>query len=35
MPIMPDVRLIERAHQRLVNFWEDPWCHGLKRNKTP
>jgi hypothetical protein len=35
MPIMPDVKLIERAHQGLVSFWEDPWCHGLHRNKTP
>jgi hypothetical protein len=33
MPIMPDVKLIERAHHRLVSFWEDPWCLGLQRNK--
>jgi hypothetical protein len=30
---MPDVKLIERAHQGLVSFWEDPWCLGLQRNK--
>jgi hypothetical protein len=28
-------KLIRRAHQGLVSFWEDPWCHGLQRNKTP
>ena len=33
MLIMPDVKLIERAHHRLVSFWEDPWCLGLQRNK--
>jgi hypothetical protein len=26
-------KLIGRAHQGLVSFWEDPWCHGLQRNK--
>ena len=26
-------KLIERAHQRLVSSWEDPWCLGLQRNK--
>jgi hypothetical protein len=35
MPIGQGVKLIERAHQELVSFWEDPWCHGLQRNKTP
>jgi hypothetical protein len=25
MPIMLDVKLIGRAHQGLVSFWEDPW----------
>jgi hypothetical protein len=34
MPIGQGVKLIERAHQGLVSFWEDPWCHGLQRNKT-
>jgi hypothetical protein len=34
MPIMPGVKLIERAHQGLVSFWEDPWGLGLQRNKT-
>jgi hypothetical protein len=33
MPIMPDLKLIERAHHRLISFWEDPWCLGLQRNK--
>jgi hypothetical protein len=27
-------KLIGRAHQGLVSFWEDPWCLGLQRNKT-
>jgi hypothetical protein len=27
-------KLIGRAHQGLVSFWGDPWCHGLQRNKT-
>jgi hypothetical protein len=26
-------KLIGRAHQGLVSFWEDPWCLGLQRNK--
>jgi hypothetical protein len=34
MPIGQGVKLIGRAHQGLVSFWEDPWCHGLQRNKT-
>jgi hypothetical protein len=25
----------KRAHQELVSFWGDPWCHVLQRNKTP
>jgi hypothetical protein len=27
------VKLIGRAHQGLVSFWEDLWCLGLQRNK--
>jgi hypothetical protein len=34
MPIGQGVKLIERAHQGLVSFWEDPWCLGLQRNRT-
>jgi hypothetical protein len=34
MQIGQGVKLIGRAHQGLVNFWEDPWCLGLQRNKT-
>jgi hypothetical protein len=34
MQIGQGVKLIGRAHQRLVSFWEDPWCLGLQRNKT-
>jgi hypothetical protein len=34
MPIGQGVKLIGRAHQGLVSFWEDPWCLGLQRNKT-
>jgi hypothetical protein len=34
MSIGQGVKLIGRAHQGLVSFWEDPWCLGLPRNKT-
>jgi hypothetical protein len=27
------VKLIGRAHQGLVSFWEDPWCLGLQKTK--
>jgi hypothetical protein len=33
IPIGQGAKLIERAPQGLVSFWEDPWCHGLQRNK--
>jgi hypothetical protein len=32
---MPGARLIGRAHQGLVSFWEGPWCLGALRNKHP
>jgi hypothetical protein len=31
---MPDVKLIEIAHQGLVSFWGDPWCLGLKKQNS-
>jgi hypothetical protein len=34
MPIGQGVKLIGRAHQGLVSFWEDPWCLGLQRNNS-
>jgi hypothetical protein len=30
---MPGPRLIGRARQGLVSFWEGPWCLGALRNK--
>jgi hypothetical protein len=33
MPIRQGVKLIERVHQGLVSFWEDPWCLGLQEIK--
>jgi hypothetical protein len=27
-------KIDRRAHQGLVNFWGDPWCLRLQRNKT-
>jgi hypothetical protein len=27
-------KIDRKSHQRLVSFWEDPWCHGPQRNKT-
>jgi hypothetical protein len=33
MPIGQGVKLIGRAHQRLVSFWGDPWCLGFKETK--
>jgi hypothetical protein len=35
MLTMHGVKLVERAHQGLVSFSEDPWCLRLQRNKTP
>jgi hypothetical protein len=34
MPIGQGVKLIERAHQGLVSFWGDPWCHGLQKKQN-
>jgi hypothetical protein len=34
MLIGQGVKLIGRAHQGLVSFWEDPWCLGSQSNKT-
>ena len=33
MLIGQGVKLIGRAHQGLVNSWEDPWCLGLQETK--
>jgi hypothetical protein len=33
MPIWQGVRLIGRAHQGLVSFWEDPGVLGFKETK--
>jgi hypothetical protein len=30
---MPGARLIGRAHQGLVSFWDGPLCLGALRNK--
>jgi hypothetical protein len=32
---MSGARLIGRAHQGLVSFWEGPWCLGALGNKHP
>jgi hypothetical protein len=34
MPTGQGVKLIGRAHQGLVSFWEDPWCHGLQKKQN-
>jgi hypothetical protein len=33
MLIGQGVKLIGRAHQGLVSFWEDLWCLGFKETK--
>jgi hypothetical protein len=35
MPIMPDVKLIEKVPLGLANFFVGPLSRGLQRNKTP
>ena len=34
MLIGQGVKLIGRAHQGLVSFWGDPWCHGLQMKQN-